>query len=122
LENTFEKKSIEISLIHSDSETTLNEVDLKSNIDLNEQDNNNKNIHFEILSNPEFLAEGTAINDLLNPDRVLIGGLQTKEGIEAQNLLYKLYSYWIPENKIIKMNLWSAELAKLVLKFFKIKS
>jgi len=71
------------------------------------------NIHFEILSNPEFLAEGTAVNDIIFPDRVLIGGLQTKEGLEAQNILYQIYSYWIPKEKIIKMGLWSTELSKL---------
>jgi len=76
--------------------------------------NNSKStIHFEILSNPEFLAEGTSVNDLLNPDRVLIGGLPTEEGQRAQNLLYRLYSYWIPEKKIITMGLWSSELSKL---------
>jgi len=74
----------------------------------------NNNIHFEILSNPEFLSEGTAVNDILYPDRVLIGGLQTKEGLKAQNILYQIYSYWIPEEKIIKMCLWSSELSKLV--------
>jgi len=70
------------------------------------------------LSNPEFLAEGTAVNDILNPDRVLIGGKNTKEDIKAQNLLKKVYSYWVPENKIILMNLWSAELSKLVFNLF----
>eukprot|EP00833_Pecoramyces_ruminatium_P014073 jgi/Orpsp1_1/1188105/evm.model.d7180000062466.1 len=107
------------------SDSTLNEIDLNSDFNLyshavdNENLNfnvsyyDNKNIHFEILSNPEFLAEGTAVNDLLFPDRILIGGLQTNEGINAQNILYKLYSYWIPKEKIIKMGLWSAELAKL---------
>jgi len=76
----------------------------------------NKNIHFEVLSNPEFLAEGTAINDILYPDRILIGGLQTKEGLEAQNILCQIYSFWIPKEKIIKMGLWSSELSKLVKK------
>ncbi|OUM69270.1 hypothetical protein PIROE2DRAFT_65831 [Piromyces sp. E2] len=76
-------------------------------------ENGKSSIHFEILSNPEFLSEGTAINDLLYPDRVLIGGLQTKEGHKAQNLLYQLYSYWIPKEKIITMGLWSSELSKL---------
>ncbi|ORX99978.1 nucleotide sugar dehydrogenase [Neocallimastix californiae] len=75
--------------------------------------NNERSIHFEILSNPEFLAEGTAVNDILNPDRILIGGLPTKKGLIAQEILSKLYSYWIPEEKIIKMGLWSAELSKL---------
>jgi len=104
-----------LGISRSSSNSTLNEEysNLENQILL---DNNTKNssIHFEILSNPEFLAEGTAVNDILNPDRILIGGLQTKEGIEAQELLSKLYSYWVPEEKIIKMGLWSAELSKLV--------
>ena len=104
-----------LSISRSSSNSTLNEEfsNSENQIIVN---NNTKDtsIHFEILSNPEFLAEGTAVNDILNPDRILIGGLQTKEGIEAQELLSKLYSYWVPEEKIIKMGLWSAELSKLV--------
>ncbi|ORX42451.1 nucleotide sugar dehydrogenase [Piromyces finnis] len=88
----------------------LLEIKLKKNRNI---ENEKSSCHFEILSNPEFLSEGTAINDLLYPDRVLIGGLQTKEGIKAQNLLYQLYSYWIPKEKIITMSLWSSELSKL---------
>ena len=65
---------------------------------------------FSVLSNPEFLAEGTAINDLQNPDRVLIGG----EDAEAIELLNNIYKNWIPENKIIKTNIWSSELSKLI--------
>ena len=65
---------------------------------------------FSVLSNPEFLAEGTAINDLENPDRVLIGG-EEKESIE---ILTNLYKNWIPEDRIIKTNLWSSELSKLI--------
>jgi len=65
---------------------------------------------FSVLSNPEFLAEGTAINDLQNPDRVLIGG----EDFESIELLNNIYQNWIPENKIIKTNIWSSELSKLI--------
>ena len=65
---------------------------------------------FSVLSNPEFLAEGTAINDLQNPDRVLIGG-EDEESIET---LTNLYKNWIPEDRIIKTNLWSSELSKLI--------
>ncbi|RIA96900.1 UDP-glucose/GDP-mannose dehydrogenase family, NAD binding domain-containing protein [Glomus cerebriforme] len=75
--------------------------------------NSNENIRFDILSNPEFLAEGTAINDLLNPDRVLIGGLQTEEGIRAQQALVEVYAHWVPKDRIITTNLWSSELSKL---------
>lgn len=76
---------------------------------------NNKNsaFEFEILSNPEFLAEGTAINDLFKSDRVLIGSEQTKSGIRALNTLTSIYLRWIPKNKIYKTNVWSSELAKL---------
>ena len=73
----------------------------------------NSNVHFEVLSNPEFLAEGTAIQNLISPDRVLIGGTNTEEGRMAQEVLANLYRRWIPEEKIIKMNVWSVELAKL---------
>ena len=69
---------------------------------------------FSVLSNPEFLAEGTAINDLLHPDRVLIGG-ESKKDIE---LLSEIYHKWVPENKIIKTNIWSSELAKLTANAF----
>ena len=74
---------------------------------------NEKDINFEILSNPEFLAEGTAIQDLFKSDRVLIGGDDTKSGIKAVNALVSLYSNWIPKDKILTTNVWSSELAKL---------
>ena len=64
---------------------------------------------FDVLSNPEFLAEGSAIEDLENPDRVLIGG----ESIEAINLLSEIYLNWVPKEKILHTNIWSSELAKL---------
>ena len=64
---------------------------------------------FDVLSNPEFLAEGSAIEDLENPDRVLIGG----ESIEAINLLREIYLNWVPKEKILHTNIWSSELAKL---------
>ena len=69
---------------------------------------------FEVLSNPEFLAEGTAINDLQNPDRVLIGG-DSEESIET---LAEIYRNWVPEGKILKTNIWSSELAKLTANAF----
>lgn len=70
-------------------------------------------IRFDILSNPEFLAEGTAVQDLFNPDRVLIGSLQTPEGIKAQQTLADVYARWVPRDRVITMNLWSSELSKL---------
>ena len=74
----------------------------------------NPSVKFEVISNPEFLAEGTAIKDLFKSDRVLIGGHKTKEGIEAVTALVEIYSNWIPNEKIITTNLWSSELSKLV--------
>jgi UDPglucose 6-dehydrogenase len=71
-------------------------------------------VPFEILSNPEFLAEGTAIKNLLNPDRILVGSLQTSPGIAAAAALKNVYSSWVDPTKIITVNLWSSELAKLV--------
>jgi UDPglucose 6-dehydrogenase len=75
-------------------------------------------INFEILSNPEFLAEGTAINDLLNPDRVLIGGDQTESGLKAVEALADIYATWIDRDKILTTNLWSSELSKLTANAF----
>ena len=65
------------------------------------------------MSNPEFLAEGTAIKDLQNPDRVLIGGEDSEKGQAAIRLLAEVYENWIPKEKIITMNTWSSELSKL---------
>ena len=76
------------------------------------------NIHFEVLSNPEFLAEGTAIKDLEFPDRVLIGSRETESGIKARNELVKVYSNWVPKERIIESNIWSSELSKLVANAF----
>ena len=74
---------------------------------------NTQGVHFEVLSNPEFLAEGTAIQDLFKSDRVLIGGDDTPSGKEAVNALLAIYSQWIPSEKILTTNVWSSELAKL---------
>ena len=74
---------------------------------------NSNGIHFEILSNPEFLAEGTAIQDLFKSDRVLIGGDETESGQIAVQSLVDIYANWIPKEKILTTNVWSSELAKL---------
>ena len=81
-------------------------------------DSTGNGVKFQILSNPEFLAEGTAVQDLLNPDRVLIGGETTKEGVEAQELLVDVYANWIPRDKILTTNVWSSELSKLTANAF----
>jgi len=73
---------------------------------------------FQVLSNPEFLAEGTAIADLYNPSRVLIGGEQTPEGLAAIATLVSVYANWVPREQIITTNLWSSELSKLVANAF----
>ncbi|MBD1423780.1 nucleotide sugar dehydrogenase [Sphingobacterium chuzhouense] len=77
-------------------------------------DNTSNGVNFHVLSNPEFLAEGTAIADLHNPDRVLIGGENT-EAIEA---LVNIYASWVPRERILTTNLWSSELSKLVANAF----
>ncbi len=79
---------------------------------------NSKNGTFQVLSNPEFLAEGTAIEDLNNPDRVLIGGEQTPEGLAAIEKIVAIYARWIPRDRILTTNLWSSELSKLVANAF----
>ena len=70
-------------------------------------------VHFEILSNPEFLAEGTAIEDLFKSDRVLIGGDASETGQKAVQALVDIYANWIPKEKILTTNVWSSELSKL---------
>merc|ERR1719356_1308094 len=75
----------------------------------------NRGAHtYWILSNPEFLAEGTAMKDLANPDRVLIGGPTTEEGAAAAGVLADIYANWVPRGRILTTNLWSSELSKLV--------
>ncbi len=81
-------------------------------------DNTGNGVQFQILSNPEFLAEGTAVQDLLNPDRVLIGGNTSPEGQAAINALVEVYSNWVPSKNILTTNLWSSELSKLTANAF----
>ena len=80
--------------------------------------NNSEHYEFQVLSNPEFLAEGTAIEDLFAPDRVLIGGDQTPQGLEAIDALASIYGQWIPQERIIRTNVWSSELSKLTANAF----
>jgi UDPglucose 6-dehydrogenase len=79
---------------------------------------NDKGIHFEVASNPEFLAEGTAVEDLKNPGRVLIGTRDTPSGLAARKELVDIYANWVDVSKIITSNVWSAELSKLVANAF----
>ena len=81
-------------------------------------DNTGNGVQFQILSNPEFLAEGTAITDLLNPDRILIGGDETPEGQKAIQSLVDVYANWVPQDKILTTNVWSSELSKLTANAF----
>jgi UDPglucose 6-dehydrogenase len=79
---------------------------------------NSSGLHFDIVSNPEFLAEGTAINDMENPDRVLIGGKDTPSGQKAVQAIVDIYAHWVPRERIITTNLWSSELSKLAANAF----
>lgn len=81
-------------------------------------DNTGNGVKFQILSNPEFLAEGTAVQDLLNPDRVLIGGEADKDGSVAINALVDVYANWVNREKILTTNVWSSELSKLTANAF----
>ncbi len=73
---------------------------------------------YQVISNPEFLAEGTAMSDLENPDRVLVGGNVTPEGKAAVDTIASIYAHWVPDERIIKTNLWSSELSKLTANAF----
>lgn len=75
-------------------------------------------IRFDVVSNPEFMAEGSAVRDLENPDRVLIGSRHTPEGIRARDELVEIYANWVPRDRIITSNIWSSELSKLVANAF----
>ena len=80
--------------------------------------NTGNGVKFQILSNPEFLAEGTAIQDLQNADRVLIGGENTEAGQQAMQELVNIYASWLPKERILTTNIWSSELSKLVANAF----
>ncbi|KAF0699480.1 Aste57867_9950 [Aphanomyces stellatus] len=80
--------------------------------------NRQRGVHFEVLSNPEFLSEGTAVQDLISPSRVLIGGASTPSGQAAVQKLVQIYEHWIARDKILTTNVWSSELSKLVANAF----
>ena len=81
-------------------------------------DNTGNGVKFQILSNPEFLAEGTAVQDLLQPDRILIGGDTAEEGQKAIQALVEVYANWVSEDRILTTNVWSSELSKLTANAF----
>ena len=82
-------------------------------------DGTGNGVKYQILSNPEFLAEGTAVQDLSKPDRVLIGGdIDTEEGREAMQALVDIYAHWVPQDNILTTNVWSSELSKLTANAF----
>ena len=101
---------VEKSTLPVKTAQTIKDI-LDSNIDCGEEKGKKS---FAVLSNPEFLAEGTAINDLDNPDRVLIGG----DNEEAINALVNIYSNWVDKSKVLTTDLWSAELSKLIANAF----
>lgn len=77
-----------------------------------------RGVKFDVVSNPEFLAEGTAVSDMQEPDRVLVGGHDTPSGRRAVEAIADIYAHWVPRERIITTNLWSAELSKLVANAF----
>jgi UDPglucose 6-dehydrogenase len=79
---------------------------------------NHKGLHFDVVSNPEFLAEGTAIRDMEAPDRVLVGARETPSGQKALQAIVDIYAHWVPRERIITANLWSSELSKLAANAF----
>ncbi|MEJ2723127.1 MAG: nucleotide sugar dehydrogenase [Deltaproteobacteria bacterium] len=79
---------------------------------------NSRQFRFDVVSNPEFLAEGTAMRDLDHPERVLIGSRETPEGIKARKEVVEIYANWVPRERIIESNVWSSELSKLVANAF----
>ena len=79
---------------------------------------NSNGLRFDVISNPEFLAEGTAIRDMQNPDRVLVGGRETASGQQAIQDIVDIYAHWVPSERIITTNLWSSELSKLAANAF----
>ena len=79
---------------------------------------NSDGLYFDVVSNPEFLAEGTAVRDMENPDRVLIGARDTPSGQRAMQAIVDIYSQWVPRERIITTNLWSSELSKLAANAF----
>ncbi len=74
---------------------------------------NSRGLHFDVISNPEFMAEGTAVGDMENPDRVLVGCVQNERGADALAAVVRIYETWVPRERILTTNIWSSELSKL---------
>ena len=102
------------TIIVEKSTVPVKTAELIKEILINSENNELDKKTFSVLSSPEFLAEGTAVKDLENPDRVLIGG----EDCKATDMLKKIYKKWIPEEKILLTNIWSSELSKLIANAF----
>jgi len=102
------------TIIVEKSTVPVKTAELIKEILINSENNELDKKTFSVLSSPEFLAEGTAVKDLENPDRVLIGGEDSK----AIEILKKIYNKWIPEEKILLTNIWSSELSKLIANAF----
>ena len=102
------------TIIVEKSTVPVKTAELIKEILINSENNELDKKTFSVLSSPEFLAEGTAVKDLENPDRVLIGGEDSK----AIEILKKIYKKWIPEEKILLTNIWSSELSKLIANAF----
>ena len=102
------------TIIVEKSTVPVKTAELIKEILTNSENNELDKKTFSVLSSPEFLAEGTAVKDLENPDRVLIGGEDSK----AIEILKKIYKKWIPEEKILLTNIWSSELSKLIANAF----
>ena len=98
-----DKSTVPVGTADEVAETIQNELNLRGS-----------DLTFDVISNPEFMAEGTAVDDLQNPDRVLIGAMETERGRKAMSQIVDIYSHWVPEEKIITTNVWSSELSKLV--------
>mgnify|MGYP002837128956 CR=1 FL=1 len=102
------------TIVVEKSTVPVRTAELIKTILTNSENLEKKNKSYSIISSPEFLAEGTAISDLENPDRVLIGG----DDLEACKILSGIYERWIPKHKILFTNLWSSELSKLTANAF----
>ena len=113
-----DKIIVEKSTVPVRAAESLNRILEKNRKIINDESNNVRKVNFYVLSNPEFLAEGTAIADLINPQRVLIGGPNENGGRKAVEKLIDLYANWVDRKRILTTNTWSSELSKLTANAF----